>query len=192
MKLTGTIAAISLLAALTGTGSEPLWWEKLITGAQVDESGIKTVLHVDIQKPEASDSNPGTQEKPYKSISAALKQAMGYVKRDESVEISIAPGVYREALSATGNGTNKGTLVIEGASKEGVIIDGADVWTGWEPNGKAGVQVAKWPYKWGISPNIYEKYLTMQDIIRHRENVYVDGKRMYQALSPADLFAADQ
>jgi hypothetical protein len=40
MKLTGTIAAISLLAALTGTGSEPLWWEKLITGAQVDESGI--------------------------------------------------------------------------------------------------------------------------------------------------------
>jgi hypothetical protein len=184
-----TQAATVDVSRVTGTGSEPLWWEELITGAHVDESGIKTVLYVDIQKPTASDDNPGTQEKPYKSISAALKQAMGYVKRDESVKISIAPGVYREALSATGNGTNKGTLVIEGASKEGVIIDGADVWTGWEPKDKAGVQVAKWPYKWGMIPypRNWETYVTLQDIVRRREIVYVDGKRMRQVLSLSDL-----
>jgi Right handed beta helix region len=166
-----------------------LWWEKTITGAVIDESKIQYTIYVDKLHPKASDVNSGTRAKPFKTISAALLKVKEYMIADKSVKVSIAPGVYREAVKLSGNRKNRGIVLIEGQQAGKVIVSGSKVWKSWSKEGNSGIYVAKWPHKWGMAPYppIWEKFIKLKDIVRRRELVFVNGERLRQVTDPKEL-----
>ena len=87
------------------------------TGANVNESGIQQTIYVNNQSAAASDSNPGTQAAPLKTISRAIKVAQTSVDRGTATKISIQPGTYRELVQIPQSGKEGNTpFVIEGAA----------------------------------------------------------------------------
>lgn len=78
--------------------------------------------YVDQKLPVASDDNPGTQDKPFKTVSAAAAVAKAGDK------VVVRPGVYRERVTPA-HGGKKGMPVIYAAEPEhGAVICGSEVW----------------------------------------------------------------
>ncbi|MCE5238654.1 right-handed parallel beta-helix repeat-containing protein [bacterium] len=84
-------------------------------------------LHVSQKAPGAADTNIGTAEAPFVTISAALK------KLQPGDRVTIHAGVYRETLEFKTKAADwTEPTVIAAAPGEEVIIKGSDVVTGWE------------------------------------------------------------
>jgi parallel beta-helix repeat protein len=82
-------------------------------------------LVVDQRNPKASDQNPGTKQKPLKTIQAAASR----VKAGDKV--TIHAGEYRETVIIKASGTPQAPIVFEAAPNETVVIKGSDVIKGW-------------------------------------------------------------
>src|SRR5436305_13934815 len=81
-----------------GLGSALLLFCGLVHAqAKVDESLETAFLWVDATQ--GSDSNPGTQQAPFKTIGAAAAVAVSNNLRSIGTRITINPGTYRESLS---------------------------------------------------------------------------------------------
>ncbi|MCZ7644642.1 MAG: right-handed parallel beta-helix repeat-containing protein [Planctomycetota bacterium] len=80
--------------------------------------------------PQAADENPGTAEKPLKTIGKAL----ALVQPGQSV--TIHAGVYREELIFNASGTAEDPIRIAAAPGERVVVSGADEIAGWKRCGK--------------------------------------------------------
>jgi parallel beta-helix repeat protein len=90
-------------------------------------SGVPAaVRHVDARHPAAQDSGDGSAQRPYRSLSYAMKQ----IRAGDT--LNIAPGVYRDALIFPDIGWSGAPTVIQPASPGEVLIKGSDVVTGWE------------------------------------------------------------
>ena len=76
--------------------------------------------HVDREHPAASDSNPGTEQLPYRTILAAVTARKG-----PGITVLVHPGVYREQISVPASGAVGNPYVIR-ASGPGVVLDGSD------------------------------------------------------------------
>ncbi len=75
-----------------------------------------------------NDSNPGTKEAPYKTVTAAV-QMLG-----PGDTVRIAPGIYRESVKVNGTGTAENPVIIESEDPANpAIISGADALTNWKP-----------------------------------------------------------
>ncbi len=74
----------------------------------------------------ASDANPGSRGKPFKTISAAVSK----VKAGDKVIVH--GGDYREVVIVTASGTEKAPIIFEAAPGETPVIKGSDIITGWE------------------------------------------------------------
>src|ERR1700721_1365043 len=72
--------------------------------AAVNESLETAVLYVDANK--GTDSNPGTQTEPLKTISAASAAANSNNDHGIGTRIVINPGIYRETVTIMGNQYN--------------------------------------------------------------------------------------
>src|SRR5580765_3354214 len=93
---------------------------------------------VDVQNPAASNAGPGTEAKPYRSISAAVAAHPG-----PATTILVRPGIYREAVNINSSGSANAPYVIR-ALGGSVVVDGADDLSSpayWAPDG-SGVWVA--------------------------------------------------
>jgi len=82
--------------------------------------------HVDCNHLQASDSNPGTQERPWKTISKAAAR----LKPGDMVIVH--GGVYREWVHPQRSGTKDAPISYIAAPGEEVIITGADIFTDWQ------------------------------------------------------------
>ena len=182
-------------AATAGAASLPA----PATGANVDESKIQKTLFVDNQNAAASDANSGTEAMPFLTVSQAARVAAVNNAQGIGTKVYIKPGTYREfvSLPQTGNETPAPT-VFEGTVKGSVILSGSDVWnTGWQQAGGNVYQHA-WPYTWGIAPypQGWDGNTVLQDIVRRREMVIVNGHNLTQALQYSALtdysFFADE
>ena len=112
-----SVAALALMATLLFSGFVALREEPVDV-----ESGFHTV-HVDQDHPAASDTNPGTESRPFSTISAAL--ASGLIGPGDTV--LVAGGVYREELNPQLGGSGpQSRLVIRARDQEEVVISGAD------------------------------------------------------------------
>src|SRR6185295_9332036 len=58
-------------------------------------------FYVEAQNPLASDSGPGTESRPFRTISGAIA-----VQRGPAVTILVKPGIYREQVSIPASGTS--------------------------------------------------------------------------------------
>jgi hypothetical protein len=82
-------------------------------------------LVVDPAHSQAADSNPGTQDKPFKTISA------GTVVLRAGDTLLIHPGVYRETVRLKESGTAESPIVIQAATKGTVTIRGSALVSDW-------------------------------------------------------------
>jgi hypothetical protein len=166
---------------------------KGITGAQINESKIQQIIHVDIKNPSASDKNSGLKEKPLKTFSAAIEKATWHLKQGEGTKILIHPGVYREGEfvidgTALGSKAKDAVLVIEGAEKGQVILSGSDLWEPdtWKPvkdtTGNVLYYEHNWLYDFGNHGGAWGKYGPKQVIAHRTEMVFLNGEPLKQIL----------
>ncbi|MDY6857578.1 MAG: fibronectin type III domain-containing protein, partial [Thermodesulfobacteriota bacterium] len=81
-------------------------------------------FHVNQNHPQASDTNPGTEDLPFLTISAALSQATA------GDTVLVRAGTYRESITLpSGDAGNQFTLM--GTPGERVIISGKETVSGW-------------------------------------------------------------
>ena len=78
------------------------------------------VFVVNQTDPAASDSNPGTKKKPFRTISAAVS------KLHAGDKALIYAGEYRETVIVNASGTPSAPITIEAAPNERVVIKGSD------------------------------------------------------------------
>jgi hypothetical protein len=156
------------------------------------EASTEQVVVVDNAHPGADDANAGTEGQPVATVGRALKLAEAANAEGRAARVHIRPGIYRETLRPrSGGGRTDAPLVIEGAGADQVIVDGADVFSDWEPSGRVdGAFTAPWPHAWGLAPvpSGWDHVLAKRsDVLRRQEVVWVDGAVMRQVLTRGEL-----
>lgn len=147
-------------------------------------------VHIDIQNPAASDTNPGTQSLPFKTISRAISAAIANKTNNVATKVLVYPGTYRESVSLFFNSNQKeAPIVFEAAQTGKVIVSGSDIWTGWKKKPNTNIYTRKWPYNWGLAsyPGGWAGNVTLKNIVRRREMIFINGKPLTQVLSYAAL-----
>ena len=154
-----------------------------VTGAVIDETQIKHVLHV---SKNGSDSNLGTSSQPFLTINQAFSVARAKLAQGEGVKINIAPGTYRESLGHqrfTEEKEQQALFIIEGAVPDQVIISGSDIFAPhtWKHLGK-GVYEHDWPYDFGNWTTSHGRH-NPPAILGHRaELVFLNGEPLKQII----------
>ena len=98
---------------------------------------------VDMNHPQASDSNPGTEALPWRTIQRAVNG------RQPGEVIVVKEGIYRESVTLKSSGAPGKPIILMAQPFHRVIISGADEITGWSP---ATSEDVKGNPNW---PNIY-------------------------------------
>lgn len=158
------------------------------SGHTIDESEAVHVFYVDQDNPNASDQNPGTKEKPFKTIQYPVK----YLNEKRiPAKIIIKPGIYRENILLANKNMpwDEPLLIIEAEKKGTVFVTGSDVFKGWKKEKSKDCYVAEWPYTWGFSALEYEKKLNYAKPGRRKELVSIKDNLLKQHLSLPDLSA---
>jgi hypothetical protein len=120
--IAGVAAPQTPTGVLLPDGREFVSWERPLQFAKT--------YYVDNRNPRASDSNPGTRELPFRTIS----QAAQVLQAGERVVI--ASGVYRERVAPLRGGTGPDKMIsYEAAPGASVVVKGSRlVKTGWRPS----------------------------------------------------------
>ncbi|HET6178180.1 MAG TPA: right-handed parallel beta-helix repeat-containing protein [Candidatus Sulfotelmatobacter sp.] len=154
--------------------------------AHVDESLETAFLYVDGFA--GSDSNPGTQTQPFKTIGKAAGVAILNNQNAVGTRVTINAGTYPETIML--NRTSKTTslpITFQAAVKNTVKISGTDEWTGWQPySGNSNIFTHAWPYAWGLCPRAPTGPFE-QDINLRREMIFVNGAMLTQVLTFSQL-----
>jgi hypothetical protein len=196
--------AIGATGVLLPDGREFISWERPFV--------FTRTYYVDNQNLKAADSNPGTQERPFLTISRAAQVLQ------PGERVVIMTGVYRERVDPARGGTGPDKIIsYEAAPGAKVVVKGSRVAkTGWEPSSGFKLDVAPAAH---AKIKIYHRRLEdldfkgynpfgmvsiMQDRVylkpkpeelwRHlvrRGMVFVDGRRLKQVELYRDLGAAD-
>lgn len=150
--------------------------------ANVNESLETATLYVDTAK--GSDSNPGTQSKPLKTIGAAASAAETNNQNSIGTKVIINPGTYREAVTLSKN--NKDTslpITFEAATNGTVIVSGATVYSGWGTYSlNNSIYTNSWNNNWGECPQL-SSCPYQQNIMMRQEMVAVNGTALTQVMS---------
>jgi hypothetical protein len=143
------------------------------------------VFHVDARSPAASDQNPGTAPLPLKTLRRTVELAGAANAGGTPATILVHPGTYRESVPVPAGGTGA-AMILRATDAGQAVISGSDIWTGWTRRGPTPVFTHAWPYAWGLAP-APPRWPPLQDIVRRREMVFVNGRLLRQVLAPASL-----
>jgi hypothetical protein len=176
-----------------------------------DQTKYSKVLHVAQKNPKASDENPGTFEKPFKTINAAARVLQPGEK------VIVHEGVYRECVRPLRGGTaNNKMIAYEEATGEKVVIKGSEIWkpnlvpsSGWRMNGSSSdvkIMMADMPEELFKAYNPFSirnayHYLTvygqpndpdwMERAMLFRGSVYLNGEPLKQVYKINELSKND-
>lgn len=90
-----------------------------------DRTAYRQTLVVAQRHPQADDANPGTEERPLRTVSAAAQRTQ------PGDQVLVRAGIYRETVAPTRGGTGPdGMIWFRAAPGEEVILSGAEPWTG--------------------------------------------------------------
>jgi hypothetical protein len=170
------VLGILLLATFLGTA----WGQ-----ANVNENLETAFIYVDGTT--GSDSNPGTQAEPFKTIGKAASVALANNQNSIGTRVNINPGVYRETFSMSSSASSTSLpITIQAAQNGTVIVSGSEVWTGWTQYGSnPNIYTNSWPYTWGLCPRAPGPI--EQDINLRREMIFVNGVMLTQVLAQSEL-----
>jgi len=152
---------------------------------QRDYSGAK-IIYVDGST--GQDTNRGTSSQPLQTLAAAARIAFDNYGQGVATTISIKAGIYREAVSMNYSGRPSSAGVSFVAASAGtVVMNGADLWTGWQPDpAKSGIYAHQWAFHWGPC-NVPKDWPEIKAIVARREIVFVNGAMLKQVLSANEL-----
>ena len=151
--------------------------------AVVNENLETAFIYVDAAQ--GSDSNPGTQALPLKTIAAATASANSNNLHSIGTQVNINPGVYRETISMFGNSYNTTAPVTFQGTGTGVIISGSVQYSNWQTySGNSAIYTAPWNNNWGTcAPNVDGTSPFEQQIVLRREMIFVNGTPLTQVLA---------
>jgi hypothetical protein len=144
------------------------------------EPPTDVTLHVDAQ---AGPNGDGSEEAPYRTLGAALTQALITLRAGTPTRITIHPGTYREAvdeLSFDEPGLKDTLLVIEASDPATTVWSGSDLFSKevWRDEGD-GLYSANWAHDFGNFAYPWEA----KEVLAHRsEMVFVNGEPLRQVL----------
>lgn len=179
-------------AAVLPDGSEFPFWD--------DETRYAKTYHVACGHPRASDANPGTEDRPFATISAAAAVL------NPGERVLVHGGTYRECVRPARGGDGPDRMIAyEAAPGEEVIVKGSQVWRpdlrpseGWDlRSSREGIQVwmADLPAEWfqGYNPflatNVFGELMTfiqawstveMHRLQRRRGMIFLNGQPLHQ------------
>ena len=109
-----------------GDGLPRFGWRALLGGVLLVSYPVCAAdIVVATRDPQASDANPGTNDKPLKTIYAAAARAQ------PGDHVIIHGGEYRETVIINRSGTADKPIIFEAAAGETPVIKGSDVVIGW-------------------------------------------------------------
>ena len=156
-----------------------------------------TDIRLDQNHPASADTNPGTEQRPLKTLKAALEKAQALMRQGTPARIRIAPGTYREGrMDSVGKSyplfdgiedpaLRKAPLAIIGDEPGKVILSGAKA-DEWAPSTWTLVDAEKnlwkhtWPYTWGPSDDTF--YPPEDPIGQRWETIFVNSQRLKQRI----------
>ncbi|HOI54000.1 MAG TPA: right-handed parallel beta-helix repeat-containing protein [Phycisphaerae bacterium] len=133
----------------------------------VTTSALAATYYVDQNHPAASDSNPGTEALPWKTLA---KAAAAMYPGDTTIAKA---GIYRERFGVGRSGTETQPITLKGAPGQRVVLSGAGLLTGWAPCTEA---IAK------DNPNYASIYYV--DIAWKATSLYQDEQPLVKARVP--------
>jgi hypothetical protein len=150
--------------------------------ANVNESLETAYIYVDTKT--GSDSNPGTQQKPLKTIGAAASMAETNNHSGIGSRVTINPGTYRESITLSHNTKDTSLpITFEAATNGTVIVSGATVYSGWGTYSQNNsIYTNSWTNNWGECPQL-SSCLYQPNIMMRQEMVAVNGTVLTQVLS---------
>jgi hypothetical protein len=152
--------------------------------ANVNESLETAFVYVDGTT--GSDSNPGTQALPLKTIGAAAAAAASNNSASIGTHITINPGTYRESVTL---GVSRTSLPItfQAATNGTVTVSGSQILTGWtQSSGNRQLYSSAWNNNWGLCPTV-STCPYREDIVQRQELVAVNGSVLTQVLLYSSL-----
>src|SRR5271169_6776308 len=161
--------------------------------ANINESLETNYLYVDTVA--GSDSNPGTQQLPLKTIGKAASLAVYANHQNIGTRITINPGVYRESINLIHINTDTSLpITFEAAQNGTVFVSGAVQYTGWQPDGNnSSIYLNSWPNQWGLCPlpsgngRWHQTGPLQQDIVRSQGMIFVNGTQLTQVLAVGQM-----
>jgi len=155
---------------------------------QTDPGGTTWV--VNNQAPGAADDNPGTEEKPLRTIQAAADRAQ------PGDTVLVHEGIYREQVVPPRGGTSpKRPITYRAAPDEEVSIRGSEHITTWQPQGR-GVWMVELPTAFFQGYNPFAIPVAGAWLGRGRDrrlgDVYCNGEAYLQKISFEEMKAAAQ
>jgi hypothetical protein len=132
-----------------------------------------------------SDSNPGTESQPLKTIGAAVSMAETNNHSSIGTKITIEAGTYRESISMSHSSKDTSLpITIEAATNGTVIVSGATIYTGFaEYSENPSIYTTGWTNNWGTCPQLVSTCPFQQEITMRQELVAVNGTVLTQVLS---------
>ena len=103
-------------------------------------------IFVDQQNAQASDTNPGTETLPLKTVTKGVAIILNNNWLHVATTLTVAPGMYRESIIIPPDGRETDAAITIKAKEIGkTIISGSDIWTGWTQRGTSDVYEHDWP-----------------------------------------------
>ncbi len=156
--------------------------------ASVNEGLETAFLYVDAVN--GSDSNPGTQAQPYKTIGKAASVAQTNNQSGIGTRVTINPGTYRESISLKHNSKDTSLpITFQAATNGTVVVNGATVYSGWATySANKNIYTNGWLNQWGTCAQL-SSCPFQQNIMLRREMVAVNGTVLTQVLSLTQMVA---
>lgn len=135
------------------------------------------------QHPRAADDGPGTQEQPWKTLSAAAQRVSA------GDTLIIRGGVYRERVVLKASGTPEMPIRFAAAPGERVVLSGADRLTGWQQvDPERPVYRVPWTNRFITwNRNMTHPSDDYHRVIGRCEQVIINGSLLRQVLSSNQL-----
>jgi hypothetical protein len=155
--------------------------------ANVNEGLETTFLWVDAVN--GSDSNPGTQSAPLRTIGAAASLAAANNLSSIGTGITILPGTYRERISLTAQKNQTAMpITFQAATPGTVFLSGAVQYSNWSVYaGNASIYTSTWPNRWGFCAPDGNSAPFQAPIVNRSELVIVNGAPLTQVLSLSQM-----
>jgi hypothetical protein len=144
-----------------------------------------------------SDTNPGTEAKPLKTITAAVSAAETNNHNSIGTKVTVEAGTYRESITMSHSSKDTSLpITIEASTNGTVIVSGATVYTGFaEYSQNKSIYTTSWNHDWGTCSQLTSCPF-QQEITMRQELLAVNGTVLTQVLSLAQMlegtFYADE
>jgi hypothetical protein len=150
--------------------------------ATVNESLETATVYVDTAT--GSDTNPGTESEPLKTIGASVTLAETNNHNGIGTKVIIEPGTYRESISLNYNKKDTSLpITLEAATNGTVIVSGATVYAGWAKySANNSIYTNSWNNDWATCAQLTSCPF-QQEIMMQQAMVAVNGTVLTQVMS---------